>query len=51
MSDTTDRRHFLKTTIGAGLGAAVGAVPGGRRLAVASRTAGRRADAPRGTAD
>ena len=23
MSDTTDRRHFLKTTIGAGLGAAV----------------------------
>src|SRR5215210_9510433 len=25
MSDTTDRRHFLKTTIGAGLGAAVAA--------------------------
>ena len=25
MSDTTDRRHFLKTTLGAGLGAAVAA--------------------------
>lgn len=29
MSDTTDRRHFLKTTIGAGLGAAVAGGAGG----------------------
>ena len=33
MSDTTDRRHFLKTTIGAGLGAAVAAGAAGTEAA------------------